>query len=51
MMFNSGFQKNILKAKQIEEASLLALPDVFPFFFFLFFVLLQEVNMVIPLEE
>lgn len=35
-MFNSGFQKSILKAMQIKEANLLALPGVFLFLFLSF---------------
>lgn len=50
MMFNSGFHKSILKAKQIKKASLLACL-VFFLSLFLVFVFLQEVNMVITLAE
>lgn len=54
MMFNSGFHKSILKAKQIKKASLLACLGFFLSLFlviFFFFFFLQEVNMVITLAE
>lgn len=51
MMFNLGFHKSVLKAKQIKKASLLVCLVFFLSLFLVFFFFLQEVNIVITLAE